>query len=173
MCDPDLRQEIEQSIEEINQLKEISPPLPADWELVLELEEDDETCERICSYYFVRHSTRCLFWLHEFDLQSVLADLCGVTESTHTRESVPVPATHRINHMTSPGIAISVLVGAHDTIATNLWLTTLGLIGRCSRIIGRFLRSSSRNSVGFYFTGPLVRRVQNLMSCNSRVTQTV
>ena len=94
MCDPDLRQEIEQSIEEINQLREVSSPLPVDWELVLELGKDDETEERICSYYFVRHSTRCLFWLHEFDLQSVLEDLCGVTENTHIRESTPVPGTH-------------------------------------------------------------------------------
>jgi len=33
--------------------------------------------------------------------------------------------------------------------------------------------SSSRNSVGFYFMRALVRQVQNLMLCNSRVTQTV
>jgi len=33
--------------------------------------------------------------------------------------------------------------------------------------------SSSRNSVGFYFMRALVRRVQSLMSCNSRVIQTV
>ena len=94
MCDPDLLQKIEQFVEEINKLREVSPPLPPDWELVLELGKDDETGESICRYYFVRHSTRCLFWLHEFDLECILAGLCGVTEKTHIRESAPVPGAH-------------------------------------------------------------------------------
>jgi len=114
MCDQNLLREIEQSIEEINKLKEISPPLPEDWELVLELGED-ETGDPICSYYFVRHSTRCMFWLHDLDLDSVLAGLCGVTEKTHIRESVLVPSTRQTNHVTRPGITIPVLVGNdHD-----------------------------------------------------------
>lgn len=83
MCDPDLRQHIEEALQEINELKELCPPLPEDWELALELSKDDETGEPICSYYFVCISTRCLFWLHDFDLESVLAGLCGVTEWTH------------------------------------------------------------------------------------------
>ena len=173
MCDPDLAQKIEQYVKEINKLKEISPPLPVDWELVLELGKDEEIGEPICSYYFVRHSTRCLFWLHEFDLESVLDNLCGVTENTHIRESAPALATHRTNHMTRPGIAIPVLVGNNHAIAANLWLTAPGLIGRHSRTTGRFPRSSSRNSVGFYSMQALVRQVQNSMSCNSRATQTV
>jgi hypothetical protein len=90
MCDPDRRRRIEEALEEINQLKVYSPPLPVgDWELALELGEDEETGEPICSYYFVCLSTRCLFWLHEFDLESALADLCGVTDLTHIRESHP------------------------------------------------------------------------------------
>jgi len=93
MCDPDLRQEIEQSVEEINGLREISPPLPEDWELVLELEDSDETGNPICSYYFVCHSARCLFWLHEFNPKNALSDLSGVTEKAHVRESVPAPGT--------------------------------------------------------------------------------
>jgi len=173
MCNPDLLQKIEQYVEEINNLKEISPPLPEDWELVLELGEDDETDEPTCSYYFVRHSTRCLFWLHEFDLESVLMDLCGVTEHTHIRESAPVPGTHRTNHMTRPSIAVAILVSDDPTIARNSRLTTLGLIGRHSRITGRFPRSFSRSSVGFYFMRALVGQALNLMSRNSRVTQTV
>ena len=91
MCDPALRLEIEQSVEGIYKLRDISPPLPEDWELALELGKDGETDEPICSYYFVCHSTRCLFWLHKFDLESVLSDLCGVTEKTHVRESAPAP----------------------------------------------------------------------------------
>ena len=88
MCDPDLRQLIEEALEEINMLKDNCPPLPVDdWELVLELGEDRETGELICFYYFVCHSSRCLFWLHEFDLESALNNLRGVSELTHIRES--------------------------------------------------------------------------------------
>jgi hypothetical protein len=90
MCDPDLQRRIEEALEEIEQLKEYSPSLPVgDWELALELREDEETGEPICSYYFVCLSTRCLFWLHEFDLERALVDLSGVTDLTHIRESHP------------------------------------------------------------------------------------
>lgn len=87
MCDPVLRQRIEEALEELDELKGSSPPLPHDWELALELGKDEETGEHICSYYFVRLSTRCLFWLHEFDPESAMAGLRGVTEQTHIRES--------------------------------------------------------------------------------------
>ena len=118
MCNPDLRQEIEQSIEEINRLRDNSPPLPRDWELALELGVDGRTGEPICSYYFVCHSARCLFWLHEFDLEGILEDLCGVTEKTHIRESACVPGTYRTKHMTRPCVTSPVLVGNHK-ISTN------------------------------------------------------
>ena len=95
MCNPDLRQEIEEALEEINRLKDIHPPIPEDWELALELGTDDETNEPICSYYFVCLSARCLFWLHDFDLESVLFGLRGVTEKTHIRKSAPAPTIDR------------------------------------------------------------------------------
>ena len=87
MCNPVLRQRIEEALEEINELRESCPPLPDDWELALELGDDNETGKPICSYYFVCHSTRCLFWLHEFNPEVALENLCGVTERTHVRES--------------------------------------------------------------------------------------
>ena len=111
MCDPALRHEIEQSVEEIFKLMDIFPPLPEDWELALELGEDDETGENIYSYYFVCLSTRCLFWLHEFDLKSVLGDVYGVTEKPHIRESAPVSGTNWTKYTTRPGITNPVLVG--------------------------------------------------------------
>jgi hypothetical protein len=114
MCDPSLREEIERSVEDIRKLRDISPQLPADWELALELGKDGETGEPICSYYFVRLSTRCLFWLHDFDLDSVLAEVCGVTEMSHIRESAPLSSTRRTKSMTRPGTASSVLVGDHS-----------------------------------------------------------
>ena len=91
MCDPSLRQRVEEALEGIDELKESAPPLPDDWELALELGNDTETGELICSYYFVCLSTRCLFWLHEFDPERVLTGLRGVTEQTHIRESSPPP----------------------------------------------------------------------------------
>jgi len=123
MCNPDLLQRIEQSVEEINKLRNTFPPLQEDWELVLELGKDGD--EPICSYYFIRHSTRCLFWLHEFDLESILDDLCGVTEKTHIRESTPAaPDTRQTKYMTRPGIASPVLVSGHPTLAVTSQLTT-------------------------------------------------
>ncbi|KAF9782854.1 hypothetical protein BJ322DRAFT_179603 [Thelephora terrestris] len=79
MREPKLRQRIEEALEEMDNLMRVNfPPLPGDdWELVLELHKN------ICSYYFVRHSTRCLFWLHEFDPVRALGGLSGVTERTH------------------------------------------------------------------------------------------
>ena len=93
MRDPDLRRRIQEALDGIKNLKENSPwALPADdWELALELGEDEETGEDICSYYFVRHSACCLFWLHSFDPKRALGDLRGVTELTHIREPAPSP----------------------------------------------------------------------------------
>ena len=90
MRDPYLRRRIEEALEEMDTLKQSSPSLPVDgWELALELGEDGETGENICSYYFVRDSTRCLFWLHDFVPENTLVGMPGVTERTHIRESTP------------------------------------------------------------------------------------
>jgi len=120
MRDSDLRQEINQSIEEINKLRDLAPPLPDDWELVLELGVDDETDNPICSYYFVCHSTRCLFWLHEYNPEIALGGLCGVTEKAHVRESAPASGTHRTKHTIRPGIASPVLVRSCHIVPTAL-----------------------------------------------------
>ena len=83
-----LRRRIEETLEEIKNLQADLLPLPGDdWELALELGEDQETGEDICWYYFVRHATRCFFWLHYFDPTRALGDIHGVTELTHIRES--------------------------------------------------------------------------------------
>lgn len=99
MCDPNLRQRIEEALEEIDKLRGSCPPLPEDdWELALELGEDDKTGEPICLYYFVCPSTRSLFWLHDFDPESALAGLRGVTEWPHIRESAPLRQFGRPEH---------------------------------------------------------------------------
>ena len=110
MREPALHQETGRFIDEIYKLRDTSPPLPEDWELALELGKDDKTGESICSYYFVCHSTRCLFWLHKFNLENVLGNLCGATDKTHIRESAPVSGIRRTERSTRSGVAISVLV---------------------------------------------------------------
>ena len=123
MCDPALRREIEEFVQEIYKLMCFSPSLPEDWELILELGKDDETGESFCSYYFVCHSTRCLFWLHEFDLDSVLGNVPGVTETAHIRKSVPVSGIHRAEHISRLSVTSSVLVsGRHDVVLISSWL---------------------------------------------------
>ena len=124
MCDPDLRQQIEEAIEEIERLKGSCPPIPEDSELALELGADKETGEPFCSYYFVRTSTRCLFWLHNFNLNDVLLDLCGVTEKTHIRKSAPTPSVRKAERTNRPGIGSPVLVGGRRMPVTTPWPTT-------------------------------------------------
>ena len=124
MCDPNLRRRIEEAVEEINKLKDISPPLPEDWELALELGTDDETGEPICSYYFVCNTTRFLFWLHPLDLENVLRGLGGVTEMTHIRKSAPPPSIHKAECMSRPSFRSSVLVGSRRIPAVTSELTT-------------------------------------------------
>jgi len=124
MCNPDLRQRIEEAIEELERLKDVCPPIPEDWELALELGTDEETGEPFCSYYFVCFSTRCLFWLHDFNLDGVLLGLCGVTEKTHIRKSAPTPSDRKTKCMNRPGIASPVLVGGRRMPATSPLLTT-------------------------------------------------
>ena len=123
MCDQNLRRKIEEAIEEIKELKKCFSTIPEDWELALELGTDDETGEPICSYYFVCLSTRCLFWLHDLDLDSVLLNLCGVTEKTHIRKSSPTPSIHKTKFMARSGIASTVLVGGYRKSTFALWLT--------------------------------------------------
>lgn len=53
-------------------------------DLVLELKSDDESGS-VCWYYFVNHNSRCLFWLHESDVEDVLSDCKGVESLAHIR----------------------------------------------------------------------------------------
>ena len=127
MCNPELRERIEGALKEIEKLKENSPPLPDDWELALELGVDDDTREPICSYYFVCISTRCLFWLHDFDLGSILLKLRGVTEKTHIRKSAPTSGIHKTKDENRPVITSSVLVGNRRIPTMASWLMALRL----------------------------------------------
>ena len=59
--------------------------LSSDIELVLEIipQEDDP----ICGYYFVEHSSRCLFWLEDFDAEEICQKTQVVVSMSHLRES--------------------------------------------------------------------------------------
>lgn len=56
-------------------------------DLVLELKSDDES-GTVCWYYFVNHNSRCLFWLHESDVEDVLSDCKGVESLAHIRLAI-------------------------------------------------------------------------------------
>ena len=56
-----------------------------DVELVLELVPWND--EVICGYYFVEHNSRCLFWLHEFDAESLCGVIKVVVSLSHLRKS--------------------------------------------------------------------------------------
>ena len=91
----------------------------------MELGTDNETGEPTCSYYFVCISTRCLFWLHDFDLGSLVLDLCGVTEKTHIRKSASMSGIHKTEDKNRPVIASSVLVGNRRIPMMACWLMAL------------------------------------------------
>lgn len=59
-------------------------------DLVLELKNKDTSASSVtvCCYYFVNHHGRCLFWLHEFNIEEVLADCKGVESLSHIRLAI-------------------------------------------------------------------------------------
>jgi hypothetical protein len=60
--------------------------LPNEIELVLEIRTQDT--DKICGYYFVEHSSRCLFWLEEFDAEGICDEIKVVVSMSHLRKSV-------------------------------------------------------------------------------------
>jgi hypothetical protein len=61
--------------------------MPTEWELVLDLSDDEGPDERVCYYYFVNCSNRSLFWLHNFDVTPLLCGLTEVKSKRRIRES--------------------------------------------------------------------------------------
>ena len=61
--------------------------MPAEWELVLDLSDDEGPDGRVCYYYFVNCSNRSLFWLHNFDVTPLLCGLTEVKSKRRIRES--------------------------------------------------------------------------------------
>jgi hypothetical protein len=52
------------------------------FELVLELLQGDNG-EMSCGYYFINHSTRCLFWLQPFDAFYLFQEVKGLAGRSH------------------------------------------------------------------------------------------
>lgn len=66
---------------------EIKPSsMPDEWELVLDLGNGGPH-ECSCFYYFVNCSNRTLFWLHPFDVRSILGGLFEIKSRLRIRES--------------------------------------------------------------------------------------
>jgi hypothetical protein len=61
--------------------------MPDEWELVLDLDVDEDSHERMCYYYFVNPSNRTLFWLEKFDVKWLLNGLHEFSSKRRIRES--------------------------------------------------------------------------------------
>ena len=61
--------------------------MPAQWELVLDLADDEDPNGRVCYYYFVNCSNRSLFWLHNFNVTPLLQGLTDVKSKRRISES--------------------------------------------------------------------------------------
>jgi hypothetical protein len=64
-----------------------------DQDLELDMQQVDLVVEPKCEgdfvvgcYYFANHRDRCLFWLDDFDAQSILSSCKGVENLSHIRE---------------------------------------------------------------------------------------
>lgn len=53
-----------------------------DADLVLELLPGQDG-QMACGYYFAEHQTRCLFWLEQFDISCLIAEVKGATSPAH------------------------------------------------------------------------------------------
>jgi hypothetical protein len=89
MYDPEEVMVITESANQIlrdlkNKAVEENVILPADVELVLEILP--QGAEKICGYYFVEHSSRCLFWLEEFDAEQICGEINVVVSLSHLRQ---------------------------------------------------------------------------------------
>lgn len=74
-------------------------------DLVLELKSAPDTCW----YYFVNHNGRCLFWLHESNVEHVLTNCKGVESLSHISGWIVVVSGSGSDSLTwfsSPGLAI-------------------------------------------------------------------
>jgi hypothetical protein len=81
--------------------------MPTKWELVLDLDDDEGSGERVCCYYFINCSNRSLFWLHKFDMTPLLCGLTEVNSKRRIRElEFPTPSIvpfSNLDHRTSVG----------------------------------------------------------------------
>lgn len=101
-------EEIENFREAIfDEILDKSGDMPAEWELVLDLDDNEEPDERICYYYFVNCSNRSLFWLHKFDVTPLLHGLTEVKTNRRISESefpaLLIISVKTLDHRTSIG----------------------------------------------------------------------
>ncbi|KAF9646880.1 hypothetical protein BDM02DRAFT_3188425 [Thelephora ganbajun] len=62
--------------------------MPAEWELVLDLGDEQDPNKRVCCYYFVNHTNRTLFWLHQFDTTPLLSGLRRVKSKQRIQQAL-------------------------------------------------------------------------------------
>ena len=88
LYEKDIFEEVEKFREAIfGEILSKANDMPAEWELVLDLGDDEGLDERVCFYYFVNCSNRTLFWLHNFDVTQVLSGLNEIKSKRRISES--------------------------------------------------------------------------------------
>lgn len=88
LYDDGIREEIEKFRDEIFRKVQESSNIPAEWELVLDLADNDDPHQSLCNYYFINCSNRTLFWLHSFPLdKNFMQGLAEVNTKRRIRES--------------------------------------------------------------------------------------
>ncbi|KIM71656.1 hypothetical protein PILCRDRAFT_93766 [Piloderma croceum F 1598] len=146
--------------------------LPNEVELVLEIHT--QGTEKICGYYFVEHSSRCLFWLEEFDAEKICDEIKVVVSMSHLRYEIEsqywthwelFPNNREITSDLVDELRDIALHAASDSLtsrtSTALWnteqnqivLNLLNKINMCSGkrrgysacVVGRMMRALTHN----------------------------
>lgn len=95
LCDPEVLSEIEDFATCLEEMaREGNMTIPPGSELVLELEartSGNAETKHYWTYYFVNHTERVLFWLHEYDVCTELNILRGIQSASHISVSFSLP----------------------------------------------------------------------------------
>ncbi|KAJ8522039.1 hypothetical protein ONZ45_g1350 [Pleurotus djamor] len=91
MLDPDILSETQRFLDIIfDHIRAQNLQLEPDVELVVEVVKYDGDDHYRCGYYFVHHTTRCLFWLEPFDLSNALWHAQAQTSLSHVKLEIEV-----------------------------------------------------------------------------------
>ncbi|THH08461.1 hypothetical protein EW145_g2704 [Phellinidium pouzarii] len=93
LYDPETLAEVEDVMTEIERKADMfSKPLPANTEVLLEL------ADKSWSYYMMDLDRCCIFWLDDYDAQSLIPQLFGIGKREHLRHALDLEYWQHIEH---------------------------------------------------------------------------